>query len=580
MLSLVLIFLFSSIVLAETYVLPSLREIYKDYFDLGVAVSIAGWSSRTIDSHRELFIPHFSSLTAENEMKPEALQPREGSFNFSDSNKLMALAKENNMKVRGHTLVWHAQTPDWFFKDKDGNLIYDKKDITDEDRQLVIQRLEDHIEGVLDYFGDSVYVWDVVNETVSDDGNYIHRPNSPWYRVLGNDFMNVAFNKAHEVNPNIKLFYNDYNAEMVYKRGRTLSMLRDLINDGVPIHGIGIQGHWGVNGPSITEIEDAIKMYANLGLEVHFTELDIGLDDKTLEEQAERFREVFKLFKKYKGVVTSVTLWGVADDASWRPDDYPLLFDEEHQPKPAFWAIVDTDQPWDVTRAQYTGAAVLKDESGKIIATLSSGDYDFDALDFELEDVSQIQTAKDHLITFYEEKSLQGKPLYYLSGQEFDGREMAQKVKSFSISHAEAENLALDKPVEANADQARAIRAVDGNRMTNWNPTGTPPFWVSVDLEDYYLLNRWVVRLRGAGPLAGGAANSPFNAADFELQISDDGINWQAIDTLEGNTASVVDRNLNLVRARYVRLYVTKPSSLDANSGLIVYELELFGLPD
>ena len=231
MLSLVLIFLFSSIVLAETYVLPSLREIYKDYFDLGVAVSIAGWSSRTIDSHRELFIPHFSSLTAENEMKPEALQPREGSFNFSDSNKLMALAKENNMKVRGHTLVWHAQTPDWFFKDKDGNLIYDKKDITDEDRQLVIQRLEDHIEGVLDYFGDSVYVWDVVNETVSDDGNYIHRP-SPWYRVLGNDFMNVAFNKAHEVNPNIKLFYNDYNAEMVYKRGRTLSMLRDLINDG------------------------------------------------------------------------------------------------------------------------------------------------------------------------------------------------------------------------------------------------------------------------------------------------------------------------------------------------------------
>ena len=240
------------------------------------------------------------------------------------------------------------------FRDKDGKLIYEKDEITEEDRQLVIDRLERHIEAVMTHFGDSVYAWDVVNEAVSDDAAYILRPDSPWYRILGDDFIKIAFRKAHEVDPDAKLFYNDYNAEMAYKRGRVVALLRDLINEGVPIHGIGIQGHWGVNGPSVSEIEDGIRLYADMGLEIHITELDVGMDGRTPEEQAERYRELFELFKKYSYAITNVTLWGIADDASWRSNDNPLLFDRTHKPKPAFWAVVDTSKPWHVNKADRT----------------------------------------------------------------------------------------------------------------------------------------------------------------------------------------------------------------------------------
>lgn len=335
--------------------IPSLREIYQDYFEIGAAVSIAGWSSKTIDTHQDLIKKHFSSLTAENEMKPDALQPRQGQFNFSDGDKMVDFALSNGMKVRGHTLVWHAQTPDWFFRDKDGNRIDQKAVITEEDRQLVIERLENHIETVMKHYAGKVYAWDVVNEAISDDWQYILRQDSPWFRILGEDFIEIAFRKAHEVDPDAKLFYNDYNAVMVYKRGRMAQMLKGLLDKGVPVHGVGIQGHWGVNGPAIDEIEDALKMYADLGLEIHITELDIGMDGKSLAEQAERYREVFALFKKYSHAITSVTLWGISDAATWRPDDNPLLFDKNQEPKPAFWAIVDTDKSWEQNRAYYLG---------------------------------------------------------------------------------------------------------------------------------------------------------------------------------------------------------------------------------
>ncbi len=335
--------------------MPSLHQIYEDYFDLGVAVAIAGWSSKTFFMHRNLFTEQFNSVTAENEMKPDSLQPELDKFNFRVADLMVDHAMQNNMKVRGHTLVWHAQTPDWFFQDPEGVLIYEKDTITDEDRLLVRQRLEDHIEGVMNHYRGKVYAWDVVNEAISDNANHILRRESPWYRIFGDDFMEIAFRKAHEVDPEVKLFYNDYNIEMVYKRGRTKQVLENLINKGVPLHGVGIQGHWGVNGPSINEIEDAIKMYAELGLEIHITELDIGMDGRSLEAQAERYRQVFSLFKKYKDVITSVTLWGTTDDASWREGDNPLLFDANQEPKPAFWAIVDTNKSWEQNRLEHMG---------------------------------------------------------------------------------------------------------------------------------------------------------------------------------------------------------------------------------
>ncbi|NLH13728.1 MAG: hypothetical protein GX476_04660 [Firmicutes bacterium] len=569
----------SSVALAEDYVLPSLREIYKDYFHIGGAVSVASWAPKTLVSHRDLIEGQLSSVTAENAMKPDYLQPREGVFNFREADNLIRFAKEHGMVVRGHTLVWHAQTPDWFFRDKDGKLIYEKDEITEEDRQLVIDRLERHIEAVMTHFGDSVYAWDVVNEAVSDDAAYILRPDSPWYRILGDDFIKIAFRKAHEVDPDAKLFYNDYNAEMAYKRGRVVALLRDLINEGVPIHGIGIQGHWGVNGPSVSEIEDGIRLYADMGLEIHITELDVGMDGRTPEEQAERYRELFELFKKYSYAITNVTLWGIADDASWRSNDNPLLFDRTHKPKPAFWAVVDTSKPWHVNKAEYTGAVFFKNGAGEIVGSLRPGEYTVDDLGFDLEEVSRLEVAKGHLVTFYESKDLSGEVWHFAGTSEFSGREMADRIGSLAIRYVGAESITLNKPVEASAAQDRAHRAVDGNPITSWSPRENPPYWLTVDLGQRYLLTRWVTRLQGTGPLMGGILNSPLNAADFSLQVSEDGDDWFDADAVTDNTASITDRDINPVTARYVRLYVSRPTSLDFNQNLVVHEFEVYGLP-
>lgn len=568
----------SPVGLAETYVLPSLSEIYQDYFLIGGAVSVASWAPKTLISHGDLFKSQLNSLTAENAMKPDYLQPREGVFNFREPDNLIRFAEDNGMVVRGHTLVWHAQTPDWFFTDLDGNLIYEKDEVTEAERQLVIDRMEAHIEKVMNHFGDTVYAWDVVNEAVSDDMAHIHRPDSPWVRTLGDDFIKIAFRKAREVNPDIKLFYNDYNPEMVYKRGRTISMLRDMINDGVPIDGIGIQGHWDVGGTSIKEIEDALKMYIDLGLEIEITEMDVGIGDHTEEEQAERYRQLFELFKKYSDHITNVTLWGIADDASWRGDDDPLLFNRDHEPKPAFWALVDTDKPWYVNKAEHEGAVAFKDSNSRIVGVLRPGEYLLDDLGFNLLEIAELEVARRYLVTFYESEDLSGDTWHFIGTNDLSGSDIASKASYVTITFLEDKNIALNKPVEASALSDRAVRVVDGNYGNSWSPRETAPYWVVVDLEEPYMLNRWIVRWHGTGPLA-GLNESPFNAADFKLQVSDDGDNWIDVDVVEGNTASITDRDLNLVTGRYVRLYVTRPTSLDVNQNLVVYQMELFGMP-
>ncbi|HPT92514.1 MAG TPA: endo-1,4-beta-xylanase [Limnochordia bacterium] len=562
---------------AEDYVLPSLREIYKDYFHIGGAVSVASWAPKTLVSHRDIILGQLSSVTAENAMKPDYLQPREGAFNFREPDNLVAFAKEHGMVVRGHTLVWHAQTADWFFRDKDGRLIYEKETVTEEDRQLVISRLEAHIEAVMTHYGDDVYCWDVVNEAVSDDAAYILRPESPWMRTIGEEFIRIAFRKAHEVNPNIKLFYNDYNAVAPYKRGRIHKLLADLLAEGVPVHGIGIQGHWGIDSPTLTEIEESIKMYAELGLEIHITELDIGIGNYTEEEQAERYRQVFELFKKYSDVITNVTLWGLADDASWRGDDNPLLFGRDHEPKPAFWAIVDTSRPWYVNKAEHTGAVIFKDAEGRLLGTLKPGEYQAADLDFPMSQAAKIEMATSYIMTLASGGTAADR-WHFIDSGDFDGAHWAEKAEVISITTLPQENIAAGKPVDANHLAERAYRAVDGSVDTSWAPRETPPYWLMVDLEQPYLLYRWVCKLHGTGPLA-RIPESPFNAADFKLQVSDDGVNWTDVDAVEGNTASTTSRDLDLIQARYVRLYVTRPSNVEINQNLVVYELELYGLP-
>lgn len=573
---------FTAPVFGHVTELPSLREIYKDYFDLGAAVSIAGWSDRTLDKHHDLLAYHFNSVTAGNEMKPDATQPWSGTFKFNDADRMIEFALTHGMKVRGHTLVWHSQTPQWFFRDGNNKLIYDKEFITEEDRQLVIRRLERHIEAVMQHFGDTVYAWDVVNEAVSDSGGSVYRQDSPWYRILGEDYIKIAFRKAHEVNPQAKLFYNDYYIDAPGKRSRTLELLKSLLDEGVPIHGVGIQGHWSVDDTRISDIEESIQMYADLGLEIQITEMDVGMKGYTEEEQAERYRELFQLFKKYSDVITSVTLWGTTDNTSWRKDENPLLFDANQEPKPAFWAIVDTSKPWYVNKAEYTGAVVFLNSSGERLGVLKPGEYStaqLEQLGFTLADVSGLEVVKGYVITFYEHEDCRGRAWHFTTTPDFAGEVMAGQAKSLSIRFVETANIALNKQVRANVMEERAGRAVDGEPISSWSPSAEPPYWLEIDLEGTYLLNRWVVRLQGSGPLGGPVEESPFNAADFCLQVSEDGLQWHDADIVEGNTASVYESVLNPVPARFIRLYVTKPTSVEHNHKLTIYELEVYGSP-
>lgn len=325
--------------------IPALHEVYEDYFPIGAAVN-----SWTIESHKDLIAAHFNSLTAENEMKFDHLQRVEGVYTFDRADAIVELAEKNQMLVRGHTLVWHSQTPDWVFKDENGNPA---------SRELLLERMEEHITTVVSRYRGRVYAWDVVNEAVADGPGYL-RTDSPWYKIIGPDYIAQAFIFAHRADPEAKLFYNDYSAVDPAKSDRIYRLLKELLDQGVPIHGVGIQGHWDINHPPTRRLEAAIKKYASLGLEVQITELDLSVfawgDNRRLQSvpknrlrtQARRYRELFEVFRKHEDVITGVTFWGVADDRTWKDNfpvrgrkDWPLVFDGEHRPKAAFWEIVN-----------------------------------------------------------------------------------------------------------------------------------------------------------------------------------------------------------------------------------------------
>ncbi|MEJ6950372.1 endo-1,4-beta-xylanase [Halanaerobiaceae bacterium ANBcell28] len=352
---LVSLLVFTNNILADEVIdereIPSLYEVFSEYFTIG-----AGVHPGRIDSKKDLILKHFNSLTATNQMKPDALQSREGDFNFGSADYIVDFAVENDMKVRGHTLVWHNQTPSWFFEDENGNRIDQKEEITEEERQMVIGRMENHINEVVGKYKGIVYAWDVVNEAI-DGGTY---RDSPWLTIIGEEYIAKAFEFAHAADPDAKLFYNDYNATDPGKRDTIIEMLESLIEDGVPIHGMGLQGHWNIHGPSIFRIRTAIDMYSSLGLEIQITELDISMfewgDNRKLEEptrrmlnmQRDRYKEIFELFREYSSVITNVTFWGVADTSTWLDNfpvegrkEWPFLFDVNGEPKDSFWEVID-----------------------------------------------------------------------------------------------------------------------------------------------------------------------------------------------------------------------------------------------
>lgn len=327
--------------------LPSLSEKYKDYFKVGVAVP---YKALTNPVDVALIKRHFNSITAENEMKPEALEPYEGTFNFSIADEYLNFCKKNNIAIRGHTLVWHQQTPSWFFENPQTG---EKLTNSEKDKKILLERLRKYIQTVVSRYKGRIYAWDVVNEAIDENQPDGFR-RSDWFNILGPEYIEKAFIYAHQADPNALLFYNDYSTENPIKREYIYKLIKGLKEKGVPIHGVGLQCHITVSWPSVEEVERTIKLFSSIpGIKIHVTEIDISvakefgedIDEETkrylLIQQARKLKDLFEVFKKYKNVVTSVSFWGLKDDYSWLKGDFPLLFDKDYQPKFAFWSLID-----------------------------------------------------------------------------------------------------------------------------------------------------------------------------------------------------------------------------------------------
>jgi endo-1,4-beta-xylanase len=327
-----------------------LKDFYHDYFSIGVAVS-----PRSITGEEGKFIlKQFNSLTPENVMKPGPIHPEENRYHWDGADAIVNFAHQNHLKVRGHTLCWHQQTGDWFFKDTDGKLV---------SKEVLLQRLHDHINAVVSRYKGKVYAWDVVNEAIDDDPKNFLR-NSLWYQICGEDFIIKAFEYAHSADPEAVLFYNDYNTERPEKRDRVFKLLQSLVDKKVPINGVGLQGHWSIFEPSENELKEAIQKFSSLGLQVQITELDVSVyaweklnrarragetDEYTplLEkQQTEKYDMVFRVFRENKKTITGVTFWNVSDRNTWLDfypvrgrKNYPLLFDQQYKPKKAYYKV-------------------------------------------------------------------------------------------------------------------------------------------------------------------------------------------------------------------------------------------------
>ena len=342
-----------SILVAQSTEQKGLKNYYNKYFPIGVAVSAQVLKNK---EESAFILSEFNSITPENAMKIGPIHPAEGRYNWRDADSIVAFAQLHHIKVRGHNLCWHEQTPFWLFKDKEG------KQVT---KEVLLQRLKDHISTVVNRYKGKIYAWDVVNEAIDDDSSKFLR-NSLWYQICGEDFIVKAFEYAHAADPEAKLFYNDYNTERPEKRERVYKLLKKLVDAKVPVDGVGIQAHWSIYEPSKADLEKTIKEFSSLGLKVQVTELDISLypwekerrglrpgekgelTPELEQKQADRYAELFKIFRKYKKAITGVTFWNISDRYTWLDNypvpgrkNFPLLFDQNLQRKKAYRGVIN-----------------------------------------------------------------------------------------------------------------------------------------------------------------------------------------------------------------------------------------------
>lgn len=329
-----------------------LKDYYQEYFSIGVAIR----PQDVTGPEAELILKHFNSITAENAMKMGPIHPKENEYNWEPADKIAAFAKSNNLKMRGHTLCWHNQAPAWMFKDANGN---------DVSKEVLLQRLKDHITSVVARYKGTIYAWDVVNEVIDDDNSTFYRQ-SPWYRICGEEFITKAFEYAHAADPGAILFYNDYNTENPVKREKILKLIKQLLDAKVPVHAVGLQGHWSMYDDTLgNEIKNSIDQFSALGLQVQVTELDVSVypgegnrrerkpDETNIftpemeQKQLEQYKTIFRTFRENKKNLTGITFWNVSDKSTWLDTfpvagrkNFPLLFDQELKPKKAYWEVI------------------------------------------------------------------------------------------------------------------------------------------------------------------------------------------------------------------------------------------------
>lgn len=347
-------FSFSTIALGQKT--PSLKEVFKNDFAIGTAMNTVQIEER--DPKAAILIPQqFNMATPENIMKAEIIHPQWDTYNFEPADKLIEYGKKNNIKINGHTLIWHSQLPGFARK------------IESADSFKLF--FTNHINTIARRYSGKVFSWDVVNEALNEDGTM---RKSIFLNKMGDDFVTEAFRLAQAASPNTELYYNDYNNEQPAKRAGCIALIKKIQAAGVRIDGVGIQGHWHAGKIPLKDIEESIVQYAALGLKVMITELDIevlprnfqgadvsqriksdptlnpyvnGLPDSIQQKLANDYESLFKLFLKHKDKITRVTFWGVTDGQSWLNGwpvpgrtNYPLLFDREFNPKPAFYKVI------------------------------------------------------------------------------------------------------------------------------------------------------------------------------------------------------------------------------------------------
>jgi endo-1,4-beta-xylanase len=344
---------------------PALKDAFKGRFLIGAALNNARFSGSNAAA-ADLIATQFNSISPENVLKWESVHPQPGKYDFEAADRYVAFGQSHGMFIVGHTLIWHSQTPKWVFQDDQGKPA---------DRDTLLARMRDHIHAVAGRYAGKIGGWDVVNEALNDDGTLRQ---SPWMKIIGEDYLLKAYQFAREADPDAQLYYNDFSLENPAKRDGAIALVGKLRAQGVRIAAVGLQGHYKMDWPSTNLVDETIGAFAGHGIKVMITELDLdllpaatksqsaevsmnfalqaelnpytnGLPEAVQQKLAERYADLFSVFVARRDSVTRVTFWGVTDDNSWLNTwpvkgrtAYPLLFDRSGHPKPAFGAVIRT----------------------------------------------------------------------------------------------------------------------------------------------------------------------------------------------------------------------------------------------